>query len=148
MRKLTIKREKSFVACMGKFKVYIEDPTANDMKIKGVNCRKLGDLKNGEEKSFEIGESAARVFLIADSLSKGYCNEFYRLSEGDGDVYLTGKCHFNPAAGNAFRFDGVNDPEVLANRKKATQKGIIVLVVACIVGFVVGFFIGFSWLLF
>ena len=76
MRNLTIKRQKSFVACLGKMKVYIEDPMANDLVIKGVYCRKLGDLKNGEEKTFQIGDNAAKVFVIADALSKDFCNEF------------------------------------------------------------------------
>ena len=63
-------------------KVYIEDAQSNELIISGVPCRKLGDLKNGEEKTFEIGEDAAKVFVIADTLSKDYCTEFYQLSEG------------------------------------------------------------------
>ena len=62
-------------------------------------CRRLGDLKNGEEKTFLVGESAARVFVIADKLSKNYCNEFYPLPEGEEDVVLTGKNCFNLSAG-------------------------------------------------
>ena len=50
MRTLTIKRAKSFVACLAKMKVYVEDPTSREIVINNVPCRKLGDLKNGEEK--------------------------------------------------------------------------------------------------
>ena len=60
MRNLTIKRNKTFVACLAKMKVYIEDASANDLTINGIPCRKLGDLKNGEEKNFSIGENAAK----------------------------------------------------------------------------------------
>ncbi len=139
MRNLTIHRAKRFVACLGKMKVYIEDPTANDLTINGCACRKLGTLKNGEEKTFQISDAAAKVFVIADKLSKDYSNEYYPLPEGTEDIVLTGKNRFNLATGNAFRFDGVTDEMVLANRKKATGKGVIVLIVAALIGFAIGF---------
>ena len=50
MRNLTIVRRKSFVACLAKMKVYIEDPASNELVINKIPCRKLGELKNGEEK--------------------------------------------------------------------------------------------------
>lgn len=138
MRNLTIKRAKRFVGCAGVMKVYIEDPGANDTTINGVTCRFLGKLKNGEEKTFSVSENAARIFVIADQLSKGFCNEYYPLPEGSQDVTLTGKNHFNPAAGNPFRFDGVTDPDVMENRKKGAKKGLAILIAAIIVGVVVG----------
>lgn len=52
MRNLTIKRAKSFVGCLAKMKIYIEDPAAGDTEIGGVSCRRLGELKNGEERPF------------------------------------------------------------------------------------------------
>lgn len=140
MRNLTIVRAKRFVACAASMKVYIEDPECNDLTINGCPCRKLGTLKNGEAKTFEISEAAAKVFVIADKLSKGYCSEYYPLEEGTEDITLTGKNCFNPAAGNAFRFDGVTDAAVLQNRKKGTKIGIVVLIAACIVGFAIGWF--------
>ena len=142
MRKLTIKRTKSFVACLMKIKIYIEDRTAGDFTINDIPCRKLGDLKNGEEKTFEIGEQAAKVFVIIDNLSKNYCNEFYELPEGQEDIYLSGKNRFNPASGNAFRFDNNESADALANRKSGTRKGLVVLIVALAVGVVVGAIVG------
>lgn len=139
MRNLIIKRNKSFVGCLMKLKVYIEDPMSNDLTINGVSCRKLGTLKNGEEAVFKIDSNSAKVFVIADKLSKGYCNEFFTVPAGENDFFLTGQCKYNPATGNAFRFDNVVDEEVLANRKKGTKIGIIVLIVAIIVGFAIGF---------
>ena len=139
MRNLTIKREKSFVASAYRMRVYIEDPASNDLVINGVPCSKLGDLKNGEEKSFIIDNNEAKVFVIGDKLSKGFCNEYYPLPAGEDDIYLTGKNKYNPASGNAFRFDGVTDEEVLKNRKKGTKRGIFVLLIAAIVGAVIGF---------
>lgn len=142
MRNLTIQRFKSFAGCAAKVKVYIEDPWAGDMTIKGCNCRKLGTLKNGETKTFKIGENAAKVFVIAGNLSKGYCNDFYPLPEGGEDITLTGQNCFNPANGNAFRFHNVNDEDVLRNRKKGFRIGLVVLILAILFGFAVGTVVG------
>ena len=67
MRNLTIMRAKSVVACAATMKVYIEDPMCDDLTINGLPCRFLGKLKNGEVKTFQIDESAAKVFVIADN---------------------------------------------------------------------------------
>lgn len=139
MRNLTIKREKSFVGSLAKMKVYIEDPTSNEMRINDVPCRKIGDLKNGETKTFQIDEQTLKVYVIADKLSKNYCNEFYQLPAGQEDVFLSGKNKFNPANGNAFRFDNNESEENIANRKRGTRKGLLILIIAAIIGAVVGY---------
>jgi len=139
MRNLTIKREKSFVGSLVKMKVYIEDPTSNEIRINNISCRKIGDLKNGEEKNFQIDEQEVKVYVIADKLSKDYCNEFYQLSAGQEDIFLSGKNKFNPANGNAFRFDNNESKENIANRKRGTRKGLLVLIAAIIVGAVLGY---------
>lgn len=141
MRQLTIKRTKTSVACLSKIQLYIEDATANDLVINGLSCRKLGELKNGQEATFEIGEEAAKVFAIAGKTSKSYCNEYYQLAAGQEAVCLTGKNRYNPASGNAFRFDGNDNLEALANRKKSTRKGILVLCASLVVGFAIGYFL-------
>ncbi len=144
MRNLTIKRTKSFVACLAKMRIYIEDPTSSEILINNTPCRKIGDLKNGEEKTFQIDEGEAKVFVIADKLSKNYCNDYYQLPAGQEDISLSGKNKFNPANGNAFRFDNNETEEIIANRKRGTRKGIIILIIAVIVGAVVGYVIGSS----
>jgi len=75
MRNLTIKREKHFVASLAKAKFYIEDPNSDEIVINGVKCRKLGELKNGEEVTFQIDEKSAKLFVIVDKLSKNACND-------------------------------------------------------------------------
>ncbi|MBE6631925.1 MAG: hypothetical protein E7623_04410 [Ruminococcaceae bacterium] len=139
MRNLTIKREKSFVGSLAKMKVYIEDPTSNEICINDISCRKIGDLKNGEEKTFQIDEQEAKIYVIADKLSKNYCNEFYQLPAGQEDVFLSGKNKFNPANGNAFRFDNNESEETIASRKRGARKGLLILIVAPIVGAVIGY---------
>ncbi len=141
MRTLSITRAKSFVACLGTFKVYIED-AQGDTIINGTSCRQLGKLKNGETQTFEIGEGEARVYVIADQLSKNYCNEYTTVPAGTESISLSGGAKLNPATGNAFRFDGVTDEAVLANRKKGSRKGLVVLIIAIIIGLIFGLFIG------
>lgn len=147
MRKLTIKRTKSFVGCAAKIKIYIEDPASNEITIacndgntkNNVPCRKIGELKNGEEKTFEIDECAAKVFVIADNLSKDYCNEYYQLTEGQEDIFLCGKNELNPASGNAFRFDNNQSEGIAENRKQGKRKGLVILIAAIIAGAIFGF---------
>ena len=138
MRKLTITRKKSFVGCVCKNKVYIQDP-AGTTTIGDDTCTMLGTLKNGETATFEITEDATKVYVIADQMSKEYCNDCYHLPEGTEDVELSGKGAFNPAAGNAFLFDNNDHPQALEARKKNKKTGIIILIVAAVVGFVIGF---------
>lgn len=142
MRNLTIKRTKCFVGCLAKMKIYIEDPQSGDTVISETPCRKIGELKNGEEKTFQIGEQATRIFAIADKVSKNYCNEYIKLPEGNGDIYLSGQNKFNPANGNAFRFDNNESAEVQAHRKNSNKKGlkifIIIMAVAVVVGLLAG----------
>lgn len=141
MRKLTIKRKKSFVASLAKLKVYIEDP-AGELDITGIKCRLLGTLANGEEKSFYIEENAAKVFVIADKMSRDYCYDCRNLPEGNEDIYLTGKNAFNPVTGNAFRFEGGTDEEVAKRHKESKKGGLIVLITAIVIGLTAGWIIG------
>ena len=146
MRNLTIKRAKRFVACLAKMKVYIEDPVSCDLYISGTPCRKLGDLRNGKEVTFQIGDEAARIYVIADTPSKDYCNEYYQLPAGQKDIVLTGRNKFAPAAGNPFRFDNNNSQGVQAQRKKNSKTGLIVLIAAAVLSCIIGFFFGYGGL--
>lgn len=139
MRNLTITRIKSAVACTAAMKVYIEDPDSQELVINGVSCRKLGNLKSGETVTFPISERAAKVFVIADKASRNYSNDYYPIPAGTEDVTIAGKNKYNPFIGNPFRFEGVTDPEVLANRKKGSGKATVIMVLALILGFGIGF---------
>ena len=153
MRKLTIKREKTFVGCAAKMQIYISDFQSNELemplhtvdpetgedKVEKISCRKLGQLKSGEEATFEIGNEAAMIFVIADKASKDFCNDCYPIKAGEEDISLSGKNKFNPMAGNAFRFND-NDVNMAANRKKSTGKGVFVIIAAAIIGILIGYF--------
>ena len=137
MRKLRIKRQKKFTGSFATAKVYIEDYDSDELDINDVPCRKLGELKNGERKSFEIGEQAVRVYVITDKASKDYCNDFYQIPAGQDDVYLTGSNKLDLSSGNAFRFDHNDDPEALENRRRGRQKGRKVLLIAIAIALVI-----------
>lgn len=141
MRNLTIKRTKSFVACLAKMKVYIEDSESNEIIINNTPCRKLGELKNGEEKTFYITGKSSKIFVIADALSKSFCNEYYQLPSGNDDITLSGKNKFDPSTGNAFRFDNNDSPEIAVSHKKSKKRGTVILALALAVGIALGAFI-------
>lgn len=138
MRNLTVKRKKRFVACLGKMKVYAED-ISGDMLISGVRCKKLGELKNGQEVTFQIDERAIKIFVIADKVTKEICYDCYQLPEGTEDVVLTGQNKYNPIIGNPFRFDGnTYDEATLKKQKKATVRGIVFIAVCFLIGVAIG----------
>ena len=139
MRKLTIKRTKSIVGAIAKLKIYIEDSQSGELTIHDTPCRKIGELKSGEEKTFQIEETAAKVFVIADKLTKDYCNDYYQLPEGQEDIVLSGKNKYNPATGNAFRFDNNPSEGIATHRKRGMRKGLLVLMIAAILGGIFGY---------
>ena len=122
---------------MVKMKVYIEDPMQPELEINGVPCRKLGELKNGAQQTFQVGDEAAKLFVIAGKTSKNYCNDFVQLPQGCEDLFFSGQNEMNTASGNAFRFD-CNDPETVQNRKQGKKKGWTVLIIAMLIGALVG----------
>ena len=104
MRMLTIKRNKSFAGFLGKVQVYIAAPDGN-LEIHGQLCKKLGDLKNGEEKSFTIDIAATTVYVIGDASTKDFCVDAKAIAEGTAEVRLSGKVTLDPQSGNPFIFD-------------------------------------------
>ena len=139
MRNLTMYREKSLVGSLAKLQVYIEDPVSQELAIQGVPCRKLGLLGNGQQVTFQISDASAKVFVIADKVSKNLANEFFEIPAGTEDVFLSGKNHYNPFAGNPFYFNGNTSEASLQNRKQGKKKGILIGVVSVILGLAVGF---------
>lgn len=138
MRKLTIMRRKSFVGCAMKDQVYIRDEQAAELTIDGVPCRKLGSIKNGEQKTFEIGDEQQQIFLIVDKLSKNYCNASMAIPEGQEDVSLSGK-HYFVLGSNPFQFDGVQLTDAQqAKQKKDRRKGTVFFFSCVILGVVLG----------
>ena len=138
MRNLMITRHKSFVGCAMKDKVYIRDEQSQELIINGVPCRKIGEIKNGETKTFSIEEGEQQIFLIVDRISKEYCNATVTIPEGQEDVALSGKHHF-VFGSNPFRFDGeVLSKEQRAKRSRNHGIGVVITLVALIIGLNLG----------
>jgi hypothetical protein len=138
MRNLTIARRKSFVGCAMKDQVYIRDDAAPELTIAGVPCRKIGDIKNGEIKTFSISEAEQQIFVIADRISKEYCNDTVTVPEGTEDVVLAG-VHKFVFGSNPFRFDSANrTPEQLLQQKKNSGKGVLISICAAVIGGIIG----------
>ena len=137
MRKITIYRRKTVIACISKMQVYIEDNIFGDTVISGVKCRRLGELKNGESKTFSIDEGKKRVFALADNMSRDVWNESITIPSGGDDVYLSGKNHYDPLNGNPFRFDDNDDEEVIRNRKKESLAWWVTCGVTACVGIII-----------
>ena len=141
MRKLTIIRHRAWAGNIIPVKIYVEDATGKT-KINGVNCRKLGSVKNGSEATFEIPTDAVKIFAIEFLLEKDLCCDFYELEAGEEDVVLHGAVVSDPLSGNPFRFHSNNSVSAKAlrakNRKKCTLLYAVVFVVAFCVGVVGG----------
>ena len=138
-RNLTIERRRSTVGCLSGLKIYIEDREACELIINDTPCRKLGELKNGETKTFQVPARAAKVYVIAKKWSRNFSNDFFQLPEGGEDVSLSGECKFSLTRENAFCFDNNDGAEAVANRKRGSKTGMFVLATAVIVGLVIGY---------
>lgn len=142
MRILTVIRRKSFVGCLAKVKLYIEDENGETV-INGTKCRLLGKLKNKESVTCEIDNEQRKLFAIYDKMSKGFCNDIYTIPAGEDNVFISGVAHFYPFMGNPFLFDGNPDAEANTNRQKNKKKAALIMVPVMIVAVVAGFLIGF-----
>lgn len=125
MRKLTIERMSSYVEALTKLDVYVEDVTAGEFAIGEVRCRKLGNLANGESKTFEIGEHKVKVFLIVNDMKADGKLTFYDLQEGMNDISIYGQFALNPSGGIAFHLVDNPGKEDGQQKKKRRIKNII-----------------------
>ena len=131
LRRLWIHRRKSPAAGMKKMKVYMEDPQG-DALINGFLCRKLGELKNGQMRSFTISNQALRVFVVADSFTRDMNNAFAVIPEGEEDAVLSGRNVRTSFGKHSFCFDtgAVLRPEKQGNR--------LLMVLAAVAAMLVG----------
>lgn len=138
MRNLTIERRRKFAGSALPVKFYIEDAANEELRIDQLPCRKLGELKNGETKTFSISNDSAKLFAIHNKASRDYCNDYYQLPTSTEDIHLTGEARINPGIGNTFIFDGNPTQELTPKKKRGRAIGWVLLVVALIIGSIVG----------
>lgn len=122
MRYLTLQRIKSAIDFFVTIKVYIEDPTSNEILIQGVPCRKIGEIKNGEQQSFMIGDEKLRIYIMSMKIDKNLCPDFYEVPAGTENVFLTCKFIWHPILADICRFEGVPTDEMKYRRKQNLKK--------------------------
>lgn len=139
MRKLTIKRRKRAAGGLIKDTLYIEDITSSTTML-DIPCRKLGILKNGEEKSFEISEGQARLIVMPNIINIYHGSDIAEIPWGTEDVVLCGQHYFDTVRGNSFRFDGTpsleNEEKRESEYKERKRKFILSSIIAAIAGVV------------
>lgn len=122
MRYLTLQRIKSAIDFFVTIKVYIEDPTSNEILIQGVSCRKIGEIKNGEQQSFMIGDEKLRIYIMSMKIDKNICPDFYEIPAGTENIFLTCKFIWHPILDDICRFEGVPTEEMKYHRKQNLKK--------------------------
>lgn len=138
MRRLWIKRHKASSGA-AKMTVYIEDFEDGDITINDTPCRKLGEIKNGQQKHFSVSEDEAKVVVAAGKISGKRTYPCAQLPEGRDDVFLSGK-----ASGKAFCFDGVEEDDEVSGKKRGSRVGTVILVIAILLGIAAGIFAGWK----
>ena len=138
MRNLTIKSEKTFIGWFGEPVIYVCDEVSGNVKINEDLCRRLGQVKNGGESTFVIGEEETKIYAVSDKYFKKASNDFVVIPAGTEDVVLEGRNVFHAFIASLFRFNGVTDSASLENRKKVRKKAYAHLLRSCISGCIIG----------
>ena len=106
MRKLTINRRKTFVACAVKIFIYIEtdDLLVSDkaLFIYNKHFKPVGTISNGKTLIVDIPNETIDVMVAFSANSPLLFNTCYSLSSGDKDVVLCTIPRFSPILGNPF----------------------------------------------
>lgn len=105
MRKLTIIRKKSFVACLMKVKMYIVDDKICHRNIQGYPCKEIGRLSNNSQLVIEIDNNEHKIFADVDLQATDSFADMKVIPAGEEDVVISGKNVFSPFKGNPFVFD-------------------------------------------
>ncbi|MBQ4102980.1 MAG: hypothetical protein IJC90_00810 [Clostridia bacterium] len=143
MRNLIISREKSFTACLVKYKVYARSTDGKGMKFRKERYKKLGTIKNGEQVTFQIPEEETKILVTPGFMSKDICNDIVSVPMGVEDVSFSGKAKYNPFLYNPFQFNDPVGEETIKNRKQ-NNKNLFLLIAWYIFCIVIGIIIGFS----
>ena len=108
MRKLVLKREKVFVACLGKIRIFVEDGQGS-FSLGGISCRQLGVLKNGQTGEYEIPGESVKVFVVFSKVAPQKYYSYYQLPAGEETVELFTGPELNPGEGNPFKIFSKED---------------------------------------
>ena len=115
MRNLTVTRRKALPWALYPLNVCLCDENA------GKEPDVLGEIRNGEEKTFEIGDEETVVSVSPPTVPRWFMCEKKVIPAGSEDVTLSGKVRYSPFLGNPFLFDDP-DEKTAAERKKRLRR--------------------------
>ena len=98
MRKLTIIREKTFVASAGKMEIYLLS-NDGDVEINGRKFILLDKIKNGKEFHTEISDEKGYLHMCYFG-SKNFNPATYNIQAGNQNITIYLKAKFGPFSGN------------------------------------------------
>jgi len=101
MRILIFKRRKTFTASFGKLSVFIQD-SRGDFEIRGIKCKEIGKLKNGDKGEYTIPNESVHIFTVVSKSCPEWHHANYMIPAGDETVELFVGPKLNPAGGNPF----------------------------------------------
>lgn len=110
MRKLTISRKKSFVACLTKLYLYIEvknvEANGKTYIVNNKNYICVGIISNGKTLTVEIPNESIEIMICWDKNSFEFGGvqlyTTYSVPHGDTDVILYTEPSYSPEEGNPF----------------------------------------------
>ena len=128
MRRVTIKRQVALAGAFQEVTVYAENADRGTEEIGGVICKKACTLKNGQNRCFDIGNDAVRVFAITTTSSNEKIITEYTVDPGSSPLLIQGKCKLNDAESAEFSFSSCSVPSSISSGGSRGSKGLMILV--------------------
>ena len=141
MRQLTIRRESARTNKRKTDQVYIADPQYGTVPIDNMMCSKLGELRNGEQQTFPIGEGPVRIFVNGGKKPAAKKGDSVWIPAGTEDLFLSGIHSFTLSTNGWFRFVTDTSPETMKKRKRSMVLTWAVLLAVAAVSFFLGKFV-------
>lgn len=108
MRKLTLQRKKSIVACLCAVYPYLQcDEKDSTMLLGGVPCKCAGKLKNGKALTWEIPEEPTTLIVAWSRKFPAKYYTYCTIPAGSEDLTLYTEPTYDPSRGNPFVIMGV-----------------------------------------
>ena len=98
MRKLTIKRKRSFIECASKIYLYVQcAEEERTHKFDDIAYKEVGLFKNGSTVTLNIGDEETAVMVMSSTMQS-----MAIVPAGTDDVSLLAAPKYNPMQGNPF----------------------------------------------
>ena len=110
MRKLTVNRKRSFVACACGVYIYVQCKNGQaDLTLDGVPCKNMGKVKNGKSITVDVSTDEFKAFVVYSKTQPQNYHSAFTVPAGESDVTLYTRPYYNPAMGNPFTLSNVKE---------------------------------------